>query len=63
MVLGQEVQVLEAAGEKLAQILNGAVQTWTGELTEPVRQLLLLSHDEEEAATVMRSLPRISKKR
>ncbi|MCZ6646542.1 MAG: hypothetical protein O7B79_09915 [SAR324 cluster bacterium] len=63
VVLGQEVQVLEAAGEKLAQILNGAVQTWTGELTEPVRQLLLLSHDEEEAATVMRSLPRISKKR
>ena len=64
LLMIQEVQVLLAARDKLAQLLDAGetVQLWPG---EPLAagQLLLFSYDQEEAAAVMRSLPGIAKKR
>ncbi len=63
VLLTQEVQVLLAARDRLSTLLNGALQTWTGEPPAEARQVLLLSHDKEEAAAVMGAMPHIAKKR
>ena len=65
LLLEQERGVLHAARAKLDALLNAqnAIQVWSGELTQGVRQVLVLSHDQEEAGAVLQALPGIAKKR
>jgi hypothetical protein len=61
----QERLVLLAAREKLAELLEAkeALQVWAGTLPRSVRQVLVFSHDPEEAGAVLQALPHVSRKR
>ena len=65
LLLEQELQVLGAAKDKLAELLEAraALQVWTGALPRGVRQAVVFSHDQEEAGAVMQALAGIAKKR
>ncbi len=63
--LEQELQVLGAAQDRLAELLEAreALQVWTGSIPGNVRQVLVFSHDQEEAGAVLQALSGVSKKR
>ncbi|MBI3994114.1 MAG: hypothetical protein HY342_12640 [Candidatus Lambdaproteobacteria bacterium] len=65
LLLEQERGVLHAALSKLDALLNAkdAIQVWNGAPTQGMRQVLVLSHDQEEAGAVLQALPGIAKKR
>lgn len=63
LVLEQEVEVLDAAAERLEALLAPPVQEWQGTAPPGARQALVLSFDNEEAHAVMQALPGIAKKR
>ena len=64
-LLTQEVAVIATARTRLAQLLeaHGTVQVWSGALPPSARQVLVFSHDSEEAGAVLQALPGIAKKR
>jgi hypothetical protein len=64
-LLEQELQVLGAAHDRLAELLEAreALQIWTGSLPRGVKQVLVFSHDPEEAGAVLQALVGVAKKR
>jgi hypothetical protein len=65
LMLEQELQVLGGAQGRLAELLEAreALQVWTGSLPSGVRQVLVFSHDQEEAGAVLQALSGVPKKR
>jgi hypothetical protein len=65
LMLEQELHVLGTAQERLAELLEAreALQVWTGSLPRDVRQVLVFSHDQEEAGAVLQALVGVSRKR
>lgn len=65
MLLGQEVEILTLALEKGETLLEAedAEKIWKGELDESVKQLVIFTHDQEEAGAIMQAAGHIPKKR
>ena len=65
LLLTQETEVLRTAQGKLLELLGArdTIQIWNGKLPRDVRQVLVFSHDQEEAGAVLQALPKIAKKR
>jgi hypothetical protein len=65
ILLRQEVDVLEGAVKRLAELLEAGdtLQIWSGALSQPVKQVLVFSHDQEEAGAVLQALVGVPKKR
>ena len=65
LLLRQERSILISAQEKIAELLEAreAVQVWSGRLPSSVNQVVVFSHDPEEAGAVLQALPGIAKKR
>jgi len=64
-MLEQELGVLGGAQDRLAELLEAreALQVWTGSLPAGVKQVLVFSHDQEEAGAVLQALRGVAKKR
>jgi hypothetical protein len=65
LLLHQEVDVLAGAVTRLTELLEArdTLQIWSGALPEPVKQVLVFSHDQEEAGAVLQALSGVPKKR
>lgn len=65
LLLRQERGILESALDKIAELLEAreAVQVWSGTLPSSVTQVVVFSHDPEEAGAVLQALPGIARKR
>ncbi len=65
LMLQQEQGVLGEAQAKLADLLEAgeALQVWSGSLPAGVKQVLVFSHDQEEAGAVLQALRGVPKKR
>ena len=65
LLLRQERGILVSAQDKIAELLEAreAVQVWSGRLPSSVKQVVVFSHDPEEAGAVLQALPGIAKKR
>lgn len=65
LLLRQEHAVLDSASRQLAELLEAkdSLLIWNGSLPAQVRQVLVFSHDQEEAGAVLQALPGIAKKR
>ncbi|MFI5399691.1 MAG: hypothetical protein ACHQZQ_01395 [SAR324 cluster bacterium] len=65
LLIGQEHAVLETARQELAALLEAkdSLLIWNGSLPSQVKQVLVFSHDQEEAGAVLHALGGVSKKR
>jgi hypothetical protein len=65
LLLRQEYAVLESAHQQLAALLEAkdSLLVWNGSLPAQVRQVLVFSHDQEEAGAVLHALSGVPKKR
>jgi len=65
LLMEQEHTVLENARQELAALLEAkdSLLIWNGTLPSRVKQVLVFSHDQEEAGAVLQALTGISKKR
>jgi len=65
LLVRQEADVLASALAKLDELLEAedTLLVWSGTLPESARQVLVFSHDQEEAGAVLQELPGIAKKR
>ena len=65
LLLRQEMDILTSARNKIADLLEAreAVQVWSGRLPSSVNQVVVFSHDPEEAGAVLQALPGIARKR
>jgi hypothetical protein len=65
LLLRQEADVLDGAAHRLAELLEAGdtLKIWSGALSQPVKQVLVFSHDQEEAGAVLQALAGVPKKR